>query len=265
MTDYTIATFNLKNDMPLTRKFLRWTTRQSALLECIKEMDADVLGVQEATDEMIDELDHVINSYNRVGTPRNKDYKRSSERTDIFYKKDKFICTVHETFWLSSTPNKPGSKTLLSPFPRICTYARLQDVETGVVLHVFNTHLCHLLPYTRTKTMKILLNQIGRYNVFENIILLGDLNTNSDSSTVQHILNNKTTPLKSVYKNEHKINTMHFGKGKIKQNSLPIDYIFVSDDFIINNTKIMIESYDGKYPSDHFPVVTTLTYKEKKK
>lgn len=261
MTTYTIATFNLKNDMPLTRRSLRWTTRKTSVLQCINAMNADILGVQEATDEMLMAVDTLQHVYHKVGVPRNRRPKSTSERTDIFYKKDKFTCLHSETFWLSGTPNKPGSKTLLSPFPRICTYAKLQDNSTKVVLHVFNTHLCHLLPYTRNKTMKILLNQMSAYNLDDNIILLGDLNTTSDSTTVQQLLNFQTISLKSVYHPEQKMNTMHYGHGLLKPNNLPIDYIFVSDNFIVHDTKIIIETFEDRYPSDHFPVVTTITCK----
>lgn len=261
MTKYTVATFNLKNDMPLTRRFLRWSTRKSAVLACITEMDADILGVQEATDEMLEAVSTLNEVYDKVGIPRNNRPKSTSERTDIFYKKNKFTCLYNETFWLSGTPNKPGSKTLLSPFPRICTYAKLQDRATGEILNVFNTHLCHLLPYTRNKTMKILLNHINDYQLQGNIILLGDLNTNSDSTTVRHVLNHQAIPLKSVYPNHITMNTMHFGNGHLNPKDLPIDYIFVSKDVVVHHTKIVIEKFENMYPSDHFPVVTTLSIK----
>lgn len=258
MINYKVATFNLKNDMPLTRKFLKWMTRRDAVVKCIEKINADILGVQELTDEMLDSVSSLRKMYSMVGLPRNKNPKSNSERTDIFYKTSRFTCITSKTFWLSNKPNKPGSKLFLSPFPRICTYAKLQDKETGVILNVYNTHLDHLFSYTRSKEAEILIQQLHEQGATRNVILLGDLNTNSDSNAVKIILDNEIIPLKSVYTNQPSTNTMHYGNGKLKEDKLPIDYIFVSKEYEIKNTRIITDEFEGMYPSDHYPVVTIL-------
>lgn len=42
----------------------------------------------------------------------------------------------------------------------------------------------------------------------------------------------------------------------------PIDYIFVSDDFEVVESHIWAEDRDGRYPSDHYPLVATLRLKD---
>ena len=56
-------------------------------------------------------------------------------------------------------------------------------------------------------------------------------------------------------------NTYHGFTGKIKQKFKPIDYIFVSDDFEVVKASVEITSYDGMYPSDHYPVSAVLRLK----
>ncbi len=261
MSDYKVSTFNLKNDMPLTRKFLKWITRRDAVVKCIEKINADILGVQELTDEMLDTVSTLKKTYSKVGLPRNKNPKSNSERTDIFYKTSRFTCIASKTFWLSNNPDKPGSKLFLSPFPRICTYAMLQDKQTGEIVNVYNTHLDHLFSYTRSKEAEILIKQLHLLGATKNVILLGDLNTNSDSNTVKKILSNEIIPLRSTYANTPSTNTMHYGNGKLKNNALPIDYIFVGPEFHVRSTRIIIDEFEGMYPSDHYPVVTMLTLK----
>lgn len=261
MTTYRVATFNLKNDMPLTRKFLRWDTRKHAVMECIRYIDADILGVQEYTIQMARSLSPLKNIYTSVGAPRNKNPNDKSERTDIFYKKEKFNCLEYRTFWLSNHPDRKGSRLFFSPFPRICTMAKLEDKKTKNILWVFNTHLDHLLPFNRSKETEILIETIRKENDIKNIILMGDLNTNIESSAVKKLLNNPTLPLFSVYHHINPSNTMHYGSGRLKENKLPIDYIFVGKEFKINSTEIIKEEYEGLYPSDHYPVVTEIEFK----
>lgn len=261
MSTYRIATFNLKNDMPLTRKFLRWQTRKDAVMECIKEIDADILGVQEYTIEMAKSLAPLKSIYTTVGSPRNKKPKESSERTDIFFKKDKFNCLEYRTFWLSNSPDKKGSRLFFSPFPRICTMAKLEDKKTKDVLWIFNTHLDHLLPFNRNKETKILIESIAKDTNIKNIVLMGDLNTNIESNAVKSLLNNPIYPLFSVYKNIDTSNTMHYGSGRLKENKLPIDYIFVGKEFRVLSTHIIRDEFEGLYPSDHYPVVTEIEFK----
>ena len=47
----------------------------------------------------------------------------------------------------------------------------------------------------------------------------------------------------------------HFGKARL-------DYIFVTDDLEVVNTYVDHTVKDGKYLSDHYPIVATLQFKE---
>ena len=55
-------------------------------------------------------------------------------------------------------------------------------------------------------------------------------------------------------------NTYHGFKGKRKGD--PIDYIFFSEEFELEDAYIDQTSFDGRYPSDHYPLVATLRLKK---
>ena len=57
-------------------------------------------------------------------------------------------------------------------------------------------------------------------------------------------------------------NSYHGFRGRCKGRR-PIDYIFVSDDFQIQDAYLDTSSLDGRYPSDHFPLVAVLSVRKK--
>ena len=42
----------------------------------------------------------------------------------------------------------------------------------------------------------------------------------------------------------------------------PIDYIFVTDEFVVEEVYLDTSSSEGRYPSDHYPLVAVLGLKE---
>lgn len=261
MTTYRIMTFNLKNDMPFTRKYLKWNVRKELAITLLQSVSPDILGVQELTDEMLGSFVTFKQIYTNVGKPRNKRPKKTSERTDIFYRRDKFICIETKTFWLSRTPENEGSKLLFSIFPRICTMVKLQNKENNEILNIYNTHLDHLMESTRKKECEILLDHINQNSKNEHVIVMGDMNSTNMSASVKSLLENNRIPLQSIYQSENIFNTLHYGSGKLNENKKPIDYIFTTYNFEIKDSKIITQNFDGIYPSDHYPVVCELIYK----
>lgn len=96
---------------------------------------------------------------------------------------------------------------------------------------------------------------------------MGDLNCKPDSKPIRILSENLHTfddiKLLNVYQcfDAGEIrNTYHGFKGKY--NAHPIDYIFVSEEFEIDDAYIDTTAIDGMYPSDHFPLVAILRLKE---
>ena len=96
---------------------------------------------------------------------------------------------------------------------------------------------------------------------------MGDFNAKPNSKAVRMMRENlsgyQDVRLQDIYDSVEQLigNTYHGFKGKIKQKFKPIDYIFVSDDFEIVNASVDTSSFDGAYPSDHYPISATLRLK----
>lgn len=129
-------TFNLRCDFPLDINN-RWKNRRYIAYSIINKYKCDIIGTQEVTENMYNDIKKNTNNYNIIGTPRSK--KFFVERNNILIKKQ-YKIVEEKTFWLSDTPNVVGSSKWFSVFPRICTTAIIQ-LNNKIKIRVCNSHL----------------------------------------------------------------------------------------------------------------------------
>ncbi len=251
----TVATFNLKST-GLGFGVHSWKSRREMLRDELLELNADLVGVQELTPIMKVYLEHELADYNFVG--RGRGGFVFNEHSDIAVRNGIKI-DYDSTFPLSK--NKSGRLiSLRSPlswiFPRICTVAELE--YDGKRFRMFNTHLDVSSEAARVIQLRIVCRRIAELNSEDPLptILTGDFNAKPDSRTVKLLEDPELPKLASVTSNITG-GTYHFFKGK--ESGLRIDHIFASPEFSINSSEIVRRSWDGVYPSDHYPLLTTLT------
>jgi hypothetical protein len=105
--------------------------RLPRIIEFLKAEQPDVVGFQEVNAHMKELLNQNIEDYVLVGCGREKDY--NGESALIGYRKDKFELIKFENFWLSATPDVPGSRYGFdqSVCPRITSAALLKARSGG--------------------------------------------------------------------------------------------------------------------------------------
>ena len=273
--DFTLATFNVR--CPADKGELAWYRRMPRVAQVVRDQDFDVFGVQEATPSEIEILDAELPGFAHVGCGRNED--RLGESMLIFYRKSRFACLTNETFWLSETPDKPGSIYKGAGCPRTCTWALLKDRMTGKSFRYFNTHLDHISSKARWDGMQVLLNRGVRPAKArgETVFLTGDLNETLDeadepatifslkgaelaerakenpialvSTELEDAYGKSDTPHTGTHK------TFHGFKGEPR---CRIDYIFVSPDVKVRSHATLNDRPDGQFASDHYPVAATV-------
>ena len=118
----------------------------------------------------------------------------------ILYARDRF--TVDEsksgTFWLSATPDQPGSVQSGSSFARCATYATLTDRNTGEQFVVVNVHL-DFNESVQVATVKILLDQLkARVGTNIPIFITGDMNSTAADQSIKNYQNNNVMPMTSL-------------------------------------------------------------------
>lgn len=233
----------------------QWEKRKEYVGKQLLFYAPDIFGIQEGLGYQVSYLDDFLSNYSYVGVGRD-DGKEKGEYCAIFYNKEKFQLLGEHTFWLSDTPEKV-SKGWDAALERICTYAFFMDKITGINFWVFNTHFDHVGELAREKSAALIVKKIQETNKdgFP-VFILGDFNLNEKSKAINY--------LASHYNDSRKVTLEKpfgpFGTFTGFQFNAPvkdrIDYIFCSkQNIIVEKYGVLTDSKEGRYPSDHFPVM----------
>lgn len=257
--DMKVATYNLrydnKND---SLNGNGWEQRGPVVTGLIRFHDFDIFGTQEGLKNQLDDISNALPQYARYGRGRDDGIDKG-EHSAIFYKKDEFTLLNKGDFWLSETPDKPSLGWDATCCNRICSWVQLQHKKRGKKFFFFNVHYDHQGVVARKESSKLILKKIKEIAGKSPVIFTGDFNGSTSTEWYQTIANSGI--LKDTY-NEVKFpyaNNASFNAfGKAKQSNDIIDHIFVSDQFKVIKWGLLTDTYYGKFPSDHFPVLVEL-------
>ncbi len=268
-----------------------WSKRKEFLLDLVKQEPYDFIGGQEVLihpNKNFNQLNYLsknLPEYGVVVRGREKNAK-FGESSPVFYRKDRWQPDekVQGTFWLSDTPEIPGSITWKdqSGCPRIATGALFHERQdgqpTGVKLFVYSTHFDHVGESARQKSAETILKRLlPLEGPPVPIVLMGDFNCGENSSAIRYLkgetveLAGKTcTPplalldtFRLVHPDEMDVATFHDFRGveRTRNRMTPnakIDYIFVSPGVKCTEAEIIRTNKDGRYPTDHYPIRATI-------
>ncbi|MFB9277498.1 endonuclease/exonuclease/phosphatase family protein [Cohnella cellulosilytica] len=252
-----IMTFNLRLNVASDGENA-WPNRVKAAAEAIKRHDADIVGIQEGLLPMLRDLEPLLPEYAWVGEGR--EGGEQGEYSAIFYKRGKWKAEEVGGFGLSETPGKLGAMSWNTACPRMCTWARFKSAA-GEELVVFNTHLDHLSDEAQTKGMELIRRRIERFRetTVLPVVLTGDFNVGPEHAVVSGLE-------RAGYLNAYSVLPEGVrGVGRTFHDFLggepgePIDYVFASPDLAIVGVEVDRGQYDGRYPSDHYPVIAEVS------
>jgi endonuclease/exonuclease/phosphatase family metal-dependent hydrolase len=225
----------------------------------IRFHDFDILGTQEGLQNQLEDISAALPEYQRYGIGRD-DGKDKGEHSAIFFKKDKFRLLNKGDFWLSATPEKPSLGWDATCCNRICSWVHLQDIKSHKSFYVFNAHYDHEGKIARKESSKLILQKIKSIAGKAAVILTGDFNGGHDSSWYLQVANSGM--MKDTYrqaKQPYAYNGSFNDFGKNKSNEI-IDHVFTSAAFKTDGWGILTDSYQQKFPSDHFPVLVKVHF-----
>ncbi len=257
--DFHIATYNIRLLTDVDTGNL-WDDRKYALCQVIKFHEFDIFGIQEAFDKQMQDIHALLPHYNHIGVGRD-DGKKRGEHSAIFYNPSRFELLREGTFWLSEKNTENPSKGWDAALPRICTWGVFKDLKNGRSFILMNTHFDHKGKTAREESAKLLLSKAKTLGAGLPIILTGDLNADEKSQAYLTLANSGIvqdayTLAPFVYEPNSTFN----GWGPSIKDKSRIDHIFVSPSFTIKKYGILTDTYRGKYPSDHFPVVSVIRW-----
>ncbi len=215
-----------------------WPHRKERTLQVIRDLDADIIGLQEVLDFQLDFLAEGLPDYRWVGVGR-EDGERAGEFAPVFYRPDRVALRDWKTVWMSETPDVVNSMSWNTACTRIATVVDFEG------LRILNTHWDHISAKARLNSSRLCLSLAPD-------ILMGDLN--AAPSDPEIMLLSGAPNMRAII--DDRKATYH-GFGQIGVGST-IDYIFV------NSSKLELKGcdvVDEPTASDHHPVVATLQFK----
>lgn len=255
-----IGTYNIRFDNKRDSGNL-WVDRAPIVTALLRFHDFDIFGTQEALKNQLDDISNALPEYSRYGLGRD-DGREKGEHAAIFYKKAIFRLLDKGDFWLSQSPEKPSLGWDATCCNRICSWVYLQDIKSGKKFYVFNAHYDHQGVEARKESSKLVLAKISSIAGTSPVIFMGDLNGGHKSDWYLELANSKL--LKDSYaqvKDPYVNNSSFNGFGSVKTGKEIIDHIFVTPHFRVAKWGLLTDTYNGKFPSDHFPVYVKVKLK----
>lgn len=259
-----VMTYNLRYDNP-EDSLNNWQYRKDNAAQIVKLKKVDILGVQEALINQMNDLKERLPEYKAIGVGR-EDGKEKGEFSAIFYNASRFTAEQTGYFWLSETPEVAGSKGWDGACRRIATWALFKDKRSGKQFFAMNTHLDHKGVVARQKGISLILDRIHSLNKGLPTVLTGDFNSNPSSSVIKHVTDSNDPQhlidSRSIAKHVSGTNWtfQDFDKLPVKWRER-IDYIFVNDKIDVTQYETVPEILDNTFLSDHCPVLTHLQIK----
>lgn len=256
-TEIKIMSYNIRLDLKSDGEN-QWDKRKERVATLLNYYEADFIGLQEVLHQQKEYLTSSLSNYNVIGVGRD-DGKEAGEYSCIYFRKDKYELLQSATFWLSTSPNEP-SKGWDAALNRVCTYGLFKNKKTKQKIWVFNTHFDHVGKIARLESAKLIFQKIDQINQkgFP-VILSGDFNSKPEEAPTQYlqsVMQNSREKSSIIHGNADTWNAFRFNE---KPNGC-IDYIFLNQNNSLSAFKFatITDSYDMKYPSDHFPILATL-------
>ncbi|HRK33420.1 MAG TPA: endonuclease/exonuclease/phosphatase family protein [Candidatus Hydrogenedentes bacterium] len=255
--DITVMSFNLRfgtaNDGPN-----HWDKRKEMVAETVRMYNPAIVGTQECLDFQADFLVESLPEYRWFGVGREEDC--TSEHMAVLYQHKIVVPIDSGTFWLSETPNVVGSISWDSACRRTVTWAKFYHIASKSSFYFLNTHLDHKSEPARVGGARVISEYIAKLPADLPIILTGDFNAIAENSEAYSILTGSGMSDAWLTASEKVGPAVTWGAFKAPDlaSNRRIDWILSRGKVSVAKCETVVFNKDGRYPSDHFPVVATL-------
>jgi len=227
-------------------------SRRDLVLDVINNFSPDILGLQEARPNQVTDL--------RNGLPDS-----TSQDGGIFYRTDRFTKTDEGLFWLSNTPDVPGSLFPGTRFQRIASWVILEDNQAGGQEYfVLNTHWDHEIQAARVHSAQLIRERIEANSGGRPVILIGDLNLDEANSAYSDLLGANDPSGLQLFDSYREVvpvqdpEELTFQDFTNNITGARIDFVLQDDFFTVDDASIVRTSFNGSLPSDHYAVTAVL-------
>ena len=222
--------------------------RAPRLNAVIEKYAPDLIGIQEFTpiweerfEKMFGEKYAMLNKY------RTKE--GWIEGGPLLFRRDRFTLENSGWFWYSDTPDVESGSWDELGHKRICTYVKLR--RDGKEFVFMNTHF-GFGDDGQVKSAELIKTRAKAFGGLPYFIT-GDFNATPDSPAYAVM----TSFMKDANASDLQSITYH-GYHPGTKGCAHIDYCFYGDGVKAESAKILDETFDGKFPSDHYGLLAVL-------
>ena len=250
-----VMSFNVRTPAD-TAPQKRWPDRRAALVATIRTAHPDVMGTQELVKEQADYLAAQLPDYQWFGEGRRGGH--GDEHMGVFYDSKALALEQSGNFWLSDTPDVPGSISWGNLFPRMVTWGLFRRVTDGRRFYLFNTHL----PYReedepqRVRGAQAIVAHLKTLSPDIPVVVTGDFNSEPGGPTYAAFTTALQDARTQVAAPHGPKKTFHDFTGKP---TTELDWVLVRG-FKARSFATLDGRVDGILPSDHFPLLVELEW-----
>jgi endonuclease/exonuclease/phosphatase family metal-dependent hydrolase len=230
----------------------QWEFRRDLLVDTIKDKDPDVFGTQELFYDQAEYIAAKLPEYAWFGLSRRGN--RDDEHMGVFYKKSGLRLVSSGNFWLSETPDVPGSMSWDVTLPRMVTWGLFERSGSGERFYLYNTHFPHRTEdaAARVRCAQVIVDRIRQLPENVPLILTGDFNAPAGGDVHSRL----TAVLQDAWINaQGRRGPDHTFNGFGKLNAGPrIDWILYRGPLAPSEAETVTRNDRGRHPSDHYPV-----------
>lgn len=243
-----------------------WQHRRDHLIETISNFTPDLLGTQETLVDQRDFLLRELRDFEAVGVGR-EDGREAGEMAALFYRRDRFEALDSGHFWLSEKPDQVGSKGWDAALPRIATWVKLRDRRQPEALPILflNTHFDHRGERARAESASLVRAQMERLGADCRWIVTGDFNADPAAPAYRNLFGDPESGSGRLIDTLRAYRPMaapdegtFSGFDPAQTGGSRIDWIGCSEAFDVRLAGIDRDAFEGRTPSDHFPVTAVL-------
>ncbi|MBL8217834.1 MAG: endonuclease/exonuclease/phosphatase family protein [Bryobacterales bacterium] len=233
-----------------------WEKRRDLFIDSIRQMKPDVMGTQELFHSQGQYIVEKLPEYAWFGVSRRGN--QTDEHMGVFYRKERLKVVDSGDFWLSETPEKVGSQSWNTTLPRMVTWAIFEDLANKRRFWYFNTHFPHRREDDAARLMcaKVIAARIGLLAPDADVILTGDFNAPAGGAAYKVLADRMQDAWHVADERSGPEGTFHGFRGK--PGNARIDWILFRGNFRVKSAETVTFHQEGRYPSDHFPVIAVL-------
>lgn len=238
--------------------------RRDLAVRVVQDFDPDILGVQEALTNQIEDLREALPQHDFYGVGRD-DGHQAGEHCGIYYRKSRFQPLAKGSFWLNEQADTPGTRFPETCCARVASWLVLQENESPETQFLLiNTHWDHQIQPAREFSAILIRERAEQLAEGRPLVILGDLNVTTDNPAFERLVKpSPGNPLQLIdsFRNRHPQpkpdeGTYHGFQGNT--DGQRIDYILYTEQFTATDADILRFHQESRYPADHFPVVAIL-------